>query len=277
MTLRINQSKINRDDYLAQLQAINLSSKATEFSGYGITLAEPCDPKQLPGFEQGLVSVQDEAAQLAARLLDLKPGLHVLDACAAPGGKTCHMLEAEPALASVLALDISDKRLRRVQENIDRIFSNDSNTPALSSKIHLKAADVLATKDWFDGQLFDRILLDAPCSATGVIRRHPDIKLLRLANQVEQLATLQLQMLKALWSILKPGGRLVYATCSVFPTENTQVLQAFLNEQADAQELVQNVPWGQAQPVGRQLLPRPGGHDGFYYGVLGKLVSCPGN
>ena len=265
MSLRVNTAKTTRDDYLAALAEQGIDAKATAFASSGVTLAQAQDAKALPGFMQGVASVQDEAAQLAASLLDLQPGQRVLDACAAPGGKTCHMLECEPQLAQVLALDISGKRLAKVQDNIQRI------EPAwLNGQVELKAADALVVDDWFSGEPFDRILLDAPCSATGVIRRHPDIKLLRLANQVEQLATLQFELLTALWQTLKPGGRLVYATCSIFPVENTQVVDRFLQHNADAKEFKLVVNWGIEQPAGRQLLPTEGGQDGFYYCVVEK-------
>lgn len=265
MTLRVNRAQTTRDDYQTELVEQGIECQATEYSDVGITLARAQDTAKLPGFAQGQASVQDEAAQLAASLLDLKPGQRVLDACAAPGGKTCHMLETEPGLARVTALDISDKRLTKVQENIQRI-----NRDWLQGQVELTAADALVLEDWFSGDQYDRILLDAPCSATGVIRRHPDIKLLRLANQVEQLATLQFELLTALWQTLKPGGRLVYATCSIFPTENTQVIERFLQQTDDAAEHKLAVTWGMEQPAGRQLLPRQGGHDGFYYCVLDK-------
>ena len=162
--------------------------------------------------------MQDEAAQLAAGLLDLAPGQRVLDACCAPGGKTCHLLEREPQLAGLVALDLEPKRLARVRENLER----------LQLDAELLAADARATAQWWDGKPFQRILLDAPCSATGVIRRHPDIKLTRRAEDIAPLAALQGEMLDALWPTLEVGGVLLYATCSVLPTENREVIGAFL-------------------------------------------------
>jgi len=264
MTLRVNMAKETRESYLQQLQ---IAAATTGFSSCGITLQEPCDPTSLPGFATGCVSVQDEAAQLAATLLAVEHGQRVLDACAAPGGKTGHILEIQPQIEQLVAMDISAKRLPRIAENLARI------DPAWQSKVQLLEADAMAIDRWFDGRQFDRILLDAPCSATGVIRRHPDVKLLRLANQIDNLAQLQLALLNRLWSTLKPGGRLVYATCSIFPQENTQVVEQFLQQNADALEEKLDVNWGIAQPAGRQLLPQVRGHDGFYYAVIRKSAN----
>ncbi len=265
-TLRVNGTHLNRDDYLLQLQEAGLDGAPCVFSDVGITLNSACSVNELPGFADGLVSVQDEAAQLAANLLNLEPGQRVLDACAAPGGKTCHLLEVEPNLRQCVALDISDKRLHKVAENLNRVHPN------WPERVAMIAADALEPEHWnADGELFDRILLDAPCSATGVIRRHPDIKLLRLANQVEQLAQLQSQLLASLWQQLKPGGQLVYATCSIFPQENTLVVEQFLERTPNAELLAMDVPWGLEQPAGRQLLPQLTGHDGFFYARLHKV------
>jgi 16S rRNA (cytosine967-C5)-methyltransferase len=255
-TLRVNTKKISRNDYLALLNDLEIEANPTQFSPYGITLGQACDPRKLPLFSEGLVSVQDEAAQLSADLLQLSPSLRVLDACCAPGGKTGHMLELEPSL-QVTALDADERRLGRVNENLTRLAVN---------------ANIICgdgtTKDWWDGELFDRILLDAPCSATGIIRRHPDIKVLRTPEELDKLGELQIKLLNNLWSLLKPGGILVYATCSVMPKENTRVIEAFLKRhpQADFRRL--DVNWGIAQTFGQQLLPSVMGHDGFYYAVL---------
>jgi 16S rRNA (cytosine967-C5)-methyltransferase len=214
----------------------------------------------IPGFDQGIVSVQDEAAQLSADLLAPQPGETVLDACCAPGGKTGHLLEIQPKLSRLVALDLEQRRLERVKDNLQRL--------GLTAEI--VCHDAQQIQDWWDGELFDRILLDAPCSATGVIRRHPDIKLLRKATDIAKLASLQLSLLKALWTTLRPGGRLVYATCSILPTENTQVIEAFVEQQPDAIHRPIDAPWGLAQKYGRQLLPQQQGHDGFYYACLEK-------
>lgn len=261
-TLRINTLKINRDEYLALLETQGISAKKTLFSPYGLTLEKAQAVNLLPLFEQGLVSVQDEAAQLAAGLMDLQPNDNVLDACCAPGGKTCHMLEVQPDLAKMTAIDQDPARMPRVKENLKR----------LALKATLKVDDASNTQAWWDGKLFDRILLDAPCSATGVIRRHPDIKLLRRASDIDKLAKLQGQLLAALWATLKPGGKLVYATCSVFPTENEEVVSAFLTQTADARQHVISADWGEARSAGKQLFPQKDGHDGFYYAVLQKLT-----
>lgn len=260
-TLRINTKKISRNDYLALLKELEIEAIATQFSPYGITLEQACDPRKLPLFDEGLVSVQDEAAQLSADLLQLSPNLRVLDACCAPGGKTGHMLELEPSL-QVTALDVEERRLSRVRENLTRLNLN----------ANIICGDGTA-KDWWDGELFDRILLDAPCSATGIIRRHPDIKVLRTPEELDKLGELQIKLLNNLWSLLKPGGILVYATCSVMPKENTRVVEAFLKRQAKAECKNLAVDWGINQAFGQQLLPSTVGHDGFYYAVLHKLAE----
>jgi 16S rRNA (cytosine967-C5)-methyltransferase len=259
-TLRLNTRVRPRAAYLAELETNGIQARATPFSADGITLQQACDPRQLPGFDDGLISVQDEAAQLAAGLLELAPGQRVLDACCAPGGKTGHMLEFEPELA-VLALDSDARRLTRVEENLAR----------LKVSAHIQCGDGTAPDDWWDGQQFDRILLDAPCSASGIIRRHPDIKVLRSPAEITRLAKLQGQLLDSLWPLLKPGGILLYATCSVLPAENTRVVEAFTGRQADSRCDALDTDWGLVQPCGRQLLPDPGGCDGFYYARLRKL------
>lgn len=265
LTLRINQQKTSRAQYLAMLQQAAIAARPCNYSRFGVQLEQPCDVQQLPGFNQGLCSVQDEAAQLAAQLLDLKPGQLVLDACSAPGGKTCHILESQPQLGSLLALDLEAQRLQKVQENLER----------LQLEAQLVVAAAQDTQSWWDGRQFDRILLDAPCSATGVIRRNPDIKLTRQAEDIAELARLQAQLLAALWPTLAPGGLLVYATCSVLPLENTDTIGKFLRCTADAKELPVGLECGIAQPHGRQLFPQADGHDGFYYAVLSKTSATP--
>ena len=264
LTLRVNRSHGSRDDYLAELAAAGIAARACPFSVDGVQLAVPCDVTTLPGFAAGRVSVQDEAAQLAADLLELKPGLRVLDACCAPGGKTCHLLEAEPTLA-VTAVDLEESRLVRVRENLAR----------LKLDARLVAADARAVGEWWDGKPFQRILLDAPCSATGVIRRHPDIKLPRQQGDIAALAALQGELLDALWPTLEVGGVLLYATCSSLPTENTEVIGAFLARTPGARELDIPGPFGVKQPHGRQLLAQIDGHDGFYYAKLIKIAAAP--
>lgn len=266
MILRVNRRHHSRDAYLALLAEAGVGASACQYSRDGIVLAEACDVRGLPGFAEGWVSVQDEAAQLAADLLELAPGQRVLDACCAPGGKTCHLLEAEAGLAQVVAIDLEAKRLSRVRENLDR----------LQLDAELIACDARDTASWWDGKPFQRILLDAPCSATGVIRRHPDIKLTRQAEDIPALAMLQGELLDALWPTLEVGGMLLYATCSSLPTENTEVIDAFLARTPGARELDLATAAGLRQPHGRQLLAQEGGHDGFYYAKLIKIAASRG-
>ena len=266
MILRVNRRHHSRDAYLALLVEAGIAASACQFSRDGIVLAEACDVRGLPGFAEGWVSVQDEAAQLSADLLELAPGQRVLDACCAPGGKTCHLLEAEAGLAHLVAIDLEAKRLTRVRENLDR----------LQLDAELIACDARDTASWWDGKPFQRILLDAPCSATGVIRRHPDIKLTRQADDIPALAALQGELLDALWPTLEVGGMLLYATCSSLPTENTEVIGAFLARTPGARELDLATEAGLRQPHGRQLLAQEGGHDGFYYAKLIKIAASRG-
>lgn len=260
MSLRVNQQKMSRDTYLQHLQQQGIEASLTRFSSEGIILQEACDVSELPDFAEGAVSLQDEAAQLAVSLLDLKLGLRLLDACCAPGGKTCHILERQPELAVCVALDVDQKRLQRVEQNLQR----------LKLEASVIAGDALKPKDWWDGQLFDRILLDAPCSATGVIRRHPDIKLLRSEADINAIVALQAAMLKALWPTLRPGGLMVYATCSVMKQENEQQMSAFIEDQADCRVMPMLQQWGTLRDFGRQILPGQDNCDGFYYCVLQK-------
>jgi 16S rRNA (cytosine967-C5)-methyltransferase len=266
MILRVNRRHRTRDAYLTLLSEAGVSASACAYSQDGIVLTEPGDVRNLPGFAEGWISVQDEAAQLAAGLLDLAPGQRVLDACCAPGGKTCHIMEVEPGLAGVVAVDLEAKRLVRVRENLARL--------GLSAE--LIAADGRDTAAWWDGKPFQRILLDAPCSATGVIRRHPDIKLTRQPDDIAALAVLQGELLDALWPTLDVGGILLYATCSTLPTENTEVIEAFLARTSGARELDLDIQAGIKQPHGRQLLAQEGGHDGFYYAKLIKIAAARG-
>ena len=266
MILRVNRRHHSRDAYLQLLTDAGIEARPCTFSQDGIVLSEACDVRNLPGFAEGWISVQDEAAQLAADLLDLAPGQRVLDACCAPGGKTCHILEVEPTLAGVVAVDLEAKRLVRVRENLERL--------GLSAE--LIAADGRDTATWWDGKPFQRILLDAPCSATGVIRRHPDIKLTRQPDDIPALASLQGELLDALWPTLEVGGILLYATCSTLPTENTEVIEAFLARTPGARELDIAGAFGIKQPHGRQLLAQEGGHDGFYYAKLIKIAAARG-
>jgi 16S rRNA (cytosine967-C5)-methyltransferase len=258
--LRINTRKISREDYLALLKEENIPASQTSFSPYGIRLRNPCNPNTLPLFAEGLISVQDESAQLSADLLNLESGLRVLDACCAPGGKTGHLLEVQPDL-KVTALDLEERRLQRVRENLQR----------LNLHAEIICGDGTQPETWWSGEQFDRILLDAPCSATGIIRRHPDIKILRQPDDINKLADIQITLLQKLWPLLKPNGILLYATCSIMPKENTKIIEQFLTLQSDANEDKIMADWGIEQTCGRQLLPQVDGHDGFYYARLRKL------
>ncbi|CAM4463520.1 MAG: Ribosomal RNA small subunit methyltransferase B [Legionella sp.] len=260
MTLRINVQKNSREEYLHALEKAGIGAQAHAVATEGITLNDPCDVRQLPGFAEGSISVQDGAAQLAASLLSLKPGLRVLDACCAPGGKTCHILETEPNLAVCVALDVDAKRLERVKENLNRLKLNAT----------LLQGDASTPTAWWDGQLFDRILLDAPCSATGVIRRHSDIKLLRTAEEITAVSITQQNMLHALWPLLAQGGLLVYATCSIMAVENEQQVANFVSKTQDCKASRGDWHWGHATGHGQQILPGEQGMDGFFYTVLLK-------
>ena len=269
MCLRVNQRQLSTDKYLQALGDESIEASACRFSAQGIRLAQPIAVEQLPGFEQGWISVQDEAPQLSTALLNLAPGQRVLDACCAPGGKSCHILEAEPELGELLALDIDPQRLLRVEQNLNRLQLNQQQKQA-ASNIKLVSGDASRVDDWWDNKPFDRILLDAPCSATGVIRRNPDIKLHRSLQDIQQLAVLQLQILSALWPTLKPGGLLLYATCSVLPDENENIVAQFCQQQSDAEHKPIDADWGIARDYGRQLFPQNDGHDGFFYALLTK-------
>lgn len=257
MWLRVNQKHISAPDYQALLNALNIDSYLHEDAPNAIKLAAPCDVHKLPHFEDGWVSVQDGAAQLSVDFLTPQANELILDCCAAPGGKTAHILEREPT-AEVVAIDCDDNRLKRVKENLTR----------LNLEATVIQGDARYPQQWWHGQQFDRILLDAPCSATGVIRRHPDIKWLRRADDIEQLAQLQKEILHAMWQQLKPGGTMVYATCSVTPQENKDQIRQFLADTQDA-ILVDSDP---ASP-GMQILPGENDMDGFYYAVLKKQES----
>ncbi len=258
MHLRVNLQKISRDDYLKKLQELGIKAKSIPVLAAAITLENPCDVSKLPEFQNGFVSVQDLAAQYTANLLELKPGLKVLDACAAPGGKTAHILETEPNLQELIAIDIEDERLEMVKANLNR----------LQLSAQFICADVAKTQKWWDVKKFDRILFDAPCSGTGVIRRHPDIKILRTPQDIANNAARQLELLKALWPLLADGGLLVYATCSVLPEENFLVVKKFLSQYNDAKEKLIAIDCGIKVMHGRQLFPTTDGSDGFYYAVI---------
>ena len=258
--LRVNLARVSRSDYLQQLHDADIDAAPVHAIDSSVTLTHATAVEQLPGFAEGLVSVQDLAAQLAAYLLDLQPGQRVLDACAAPGGKTCHMLEHETSI-NLVAIDSDVTRLGKLEQNLTRLQLN----------AEIITADAGQPQQWWDGRLFDRILLDVPCSATGVIRRHPDIKLLRRESDITALAYSQTQLLEQLWPLLKPGGQLLYATCSVLEQENSDRVHQFLQTQKDAQEQpLHDDNWGISCKYGRQILPGDQGMDGFFYACLRK-------
>lgn len=258
MSLRVNARRGDAAGYVQRLGETGIAAAAA--GSHGVVLAKPQPVQALPGFAEGVVSVQDGAAQLAAPLLlgpgGLKPGARVLDACAAPGGKTAHLLEL--AELDVLALDADTKRLARVQETLGR----------LGLRAELKAADARDATVWWDGRPFDAILLDAPCSASGIVRRHPDVRWLRRESDLAALARTQAQLLDALWPLLAPGGRLLYCTCSVFPIEGKHQIDAFLQRAPDAR----------AGPSPGHLLPVADNRqrasatllDGFFYALIEK-------
>ena len=255
MTLRVNLAHQSRSDYLQKLDSAGIGASIIKGVDTAIKLNQPCPVYELPGFNKGDVSVQDGAAQLAAILLDCKDNMRVLDACAAPGGKTGHILESAKNL-EVIAVDSSESRLKRVTENLNR----------LGLKANVVSADALDTEKYAANSLFDRILLDAPCSATGVIRRHPDIKVLRRNSDIAALSELQMKMLDALWDKLKPNGIMLYATCSILPEENEQQIKAFLELHDDL--VIQEI--NHSQGFGRQIFPGENSMDGFY---LAKLMK----
>jgi 16S rRNA (cytosine967-C5)-methyltransferase len=259
--LRVNRRRATRAAVLAELEGAGIAAVADPLLPDAIRVDERLAPQALPAFVEGRVSVQDASAQWIVELMDLGPGLRVLDACAAPGGKTCHIAERAPALAALLALDVDPARVARIDAALER----------LGLVANTRAADATRPADWWDGTSYDRILIDAPCTGTGVIRRHPDIRLLRRPGDVQALAARQDALLDALWPLLAPGGRLVYATCSVLAAGNAERVAAFLSRTPDAMAL-DAVPegFGRRVAVGRQRLPGEHGGDGFHAAVLGK-------
>ena len=254
MWLRVNRRHHSRDEYLQLLEQEGITGVGHADALDAIRLTSPCDVSQLPGFAEGWVSVQDAAAQLSVELLAPAENELILDCCAAPGGKTAHILERAPS-AQVVAVDCDESRLQRVYDNLER----------LQLTAQVLCGDARYPEDWWQGQQFDRILLDAPCSALGVTRRHPDIKWLRRADDIEALAELQREIMDAIWLQLKPGGTMVYATCSVTPQENHLQVSAFLQRTPNAQ-----LNGTDTEQPGLQILPGDDDMDGFYYAVLTK-------
>ncbi len=265
MWLRVNSRVATAAGYLEELRSAGIAARAEERVPYAIVLDSPRDVHELPGFADGRVSVQDLGAQCVAFPLGLGRNMRVLDACAAPGGKTALIAEREPDLKALIALDVDPQRLARVRENLSR------------GGLHAEvlAADSTHLENWWDGMPFDRILLDAPCSGLGVIRRHPDIRLRKSPSDIDKLPALQGKLLKSAWGLLAPGGRLVYVTCTVTRSENHDVIAAFLASTAGA-AIVPAEDWqgwpgfGETDEFGRQILPGEAGADGFYYAALTK-------
>ena len=263
MVLRVDLQQMSRENAVKSLKSQGFETDPHEVVETALILKQPCDVRQIEGFAAGIFSVQDAATQLTASLLDCEPGMRVLDACAAPGGKTAHLLQATADL-QLTALDQDQKRLALIDENLQRIGRSAT----------LRCGDASQPEDWFDGVPFDRILVDVPCSASGVIRRHPDIKLLRRASDIGGLVAQQRSILTALWKLLKPGGKLLYSTCSIFKDENERQIEWFVQQIDNCTEIGPNsVQWGQLRPWGRQILPGSQNMDGFYYACLQKTAA----
>ncbi len=263
MWVRTNLALTDRESWLEKLTAVGMEAEAFPQSlPAAVQLRQPTGVEQLPGFAEGMCRVQDGASQYAATLQDVQPGMRVLDACAAPGGKSGHIMEIVQGQAELTALDNSADRLQRVEENLSR----------LKYSATLVCGDALKPEGWWDGELFDRILLDAPCSATGVLRRHPDIRFLRRESDITVLVETQGAMLQKLWSLLKPGGRLLYSTCSILRVENSAVVNNFLAAESSASQVdISNrlsASGGLDAAPGVQLLPGRGATDGFYYALI---------
>ena len=260
MSLRVNALNSTAPIYLKRIAEEGIAASLCEHSPCGIRLDQPMDVALIPGFTEGEVSVQDEAAQIAALLLDAQPGERILDACSAPGGKACHILETQPELTELVAADLDEQRLIKVSENLQR----------LKLTATTQCLDAANPEGTFEPASFNRILVDAPCSASGVIRRHPDVKVLRRAEDITEMAAQQLQILNGLWPLLKPGGKLLYATCSIFEEENSEVVEKFLQSCSDAsfEEGVESALI--RRRFGRQLLPDPNGGDGLFYAMIRK-------
>jgi len=262
MTLRVNRRVMSRDAYLDVLWSEGFDATAHPHAPMALTLDRPVGVERLPGFASGHVSVQDAAAQLAAPLVAPAAGSRVLDACAAPGGKTAHLAELDPAPGELVALEIDPARAETLRQGLAR----------LGAGATIRVGDAGAPDRWWDGRPFDRILLDAPCSGTGVVRRHPDIKLLRRPDDVGRLVAEQARLLDALWPLLAPGGMLIYSTCSILRRENVDQVHAFARREASAHVLPIEADWGRNCEPGRQILPAEQGMDGFFYACLRRTA-----
>ena len=256
MSIRIHPS-INREAYKKELEKQNILSDSSDIAPQALIIKNAVNVKKLPNFQNGSCYVQDLSAQLAAHLIAPKKGEYILDACCAPGGKTTHLAELCPE-SEIFALDNEKSRIKKIYENISRLKINN---------VKIIEGDA-SEKDWWDNKLFDKILIDAPCSGTGIIRRHPDIKLLRKYKDISQLIKVQNQILENLWSLLKPGGVLVYATCSILKDENENQIISFLKKYKDARNINIEIPWGVGE-IGKQKLPEHN-YDGFYYAKISK-------
>ena len=260
MTLRVDLRQRSVNEQVKSLLRQGIGASGHALIDTAIELDKPCPVSSIEGFDAGQLSVQDAAAQIAAGLLDCQPGMRVLDACAAPGGKTAHLLQANDNL-DLTAIDLSQSRLKMVEQNLVRV----------KREAKLVCGDATDPQAWHEGALFDRILADVPCSASGVIRRHPDIKLLRRAGDILQLVKQQRKILDGLWSMLKPGGLMLYSTCSVFKDENERQIKWFVEKYDNCTVYSLNsVQWGERRPFGRQILPGQHNMDGFYYACLQK-------
>ncbi|MBS1269243.1 MAG: Ribosomal RNA small subunit methyltransferase B [Gammaproteobacteria bacterium] len=259
MTLRVNTRAVSVTRYLEALRAERIEAVPLEHAPSAVVLSRPINLERLPGFEQGWVSVQDASAQLLTELISPVSVQRVLDACSAPGGKLTHMLEAFPGL-EVQAVEVDSERARRIEENLER----------LRVKANVLVADAANPDQWWDGRPFDLVVLDVPCSATGVIRRHPDIKVLRRLSDIDRFSEVQKRLLNRLWRMVKPGGHMIYVTCSILARENQEQVNKFLQRTRDSREERFQLPLGLARRRGWQILPNPQGGDGFYYAVLRK-------
>ncbi|MFT5657944.1 MAG: 16S rRNA (cytosine967-C5)-methyltransferase [Gammaproteobacteria bacterium] len=263
MTLRVDLNQRARDEQIELMREQSIEASAHPVVESAVVLDKPCPVAQIDGFEAGMVSVQDAATQLAAQLLDCRPGMRVLDACAAPGGKSAHILQACDEL-TLLAVDKDESRLALIEQNLGRI----------GRQAQLLCGDAAQPADWHDGEQFDRILADVPCTASGVIRRHPDIKLLRRDDDISKLVLQQQAILRALWPLLKPGGVMVYSTCSIFKDENEHQIASFVSDNKNCTvNRLNSVQWGEKRPYGRQILPGQQDMDGFYYAKLHKTLT----
>ncbi len=274
--LRVNKRQSDVPQYKKLLDENEIESEVTDLSDQALKLVQGMDVRLLPGFADGAVSVQDVGAQLSANLLNVLEGARVLDLCAAPGGKTTHILERYTTIKKLIAVEFDEKRMQRVKENLQRLKLSEKESGQTNNdqtKVELIVADARDYKQWWDGECFDRILIDAPCSASGVIRRHPDIKSLRRESDIQTLVDLQAEILAVAWQMLAPEGELLYVTCSVFKDENQQQIKKFIAQAQDVREIVIDADWGVACEHGRQLFPGEQAADGFYFCRLKKRAK----